>query len=72
MILVNSDRPSLLMLYIVKDTIYCFCSIQQLGTSQGFLLLFLQSGDLAEEVLTIIDPHYADSVDMSKVQVLLT
>lgn len=36
------------------------------------LLFFLQSGDLAEEVSTIIDPPYADGVDISEVQVLLT
>lgn len=33
------------------------------------VLTFCQSGELAESVAKIIDPHYADGVDMSEVQV---
>ena len=36
------------------------------------LIFFLQSGDLVEEVSTIIHPPYADGVDISEVQVQLT
>ena len=36
------------------------------------LIFFLQSGDLVEEVSTIIHPPYADGVDISEVQVRLT
>lgn len=39
---------------------------------KDYLLFVLQSGELAENVSEIIDPHYADGVDMSEVQVLIT
>ena len=38
----------------------------------SLLIFFLQSGDLVEEVSTIIHPPYADGVDISEVQVRLT
>lgn len=36
------------------------------------MLFVSQSGELAEKVSEIIDPHYAEGVDMSEVQVLIT
>jgi len=36
---------------------------------KDYLLFVSQSGELAENVSEIIDPHYADGVDMSEVQV---
>jgi hypothetical protein len=35
---------------------------------KDYLLFVSQSGELAENVSEIIDPHYADGVDMSEVQ----
>lgn len=34
-----------------------------------FFFLVYQSGELAENVSKIVDPQYADSIDMSEVQV---
>jgi len=39
---------------------------------KDYLLFVSQSGELAENVSEIIDPHYADGVDMSEVQVRIT
>lgn len=36
------------------------------------LVLFLQSGELADNVSKIIDPQFADKVDMSEVQVIIS
>lgn len=36
------------------------------------LVLFLQSGELADNVSKIIDPQFTDKVDMSEVQVIIS